>query len=382
MKVLTVCPQYHPVIGGYETLAHTLARSLRAAGVDCTVVTRRLRRSWPAAEVYDTVPVTRLPAVPRRGLDGPVWLMTLGAYLARRRGVFDVIHVHQLGWGLVAATLFSRATGTPVVVHPHSGSGAMVAKVRSSRNRGLLVRALHSADAAVALSDELAGQLVALGFPAGRIWPIANAVDVERFCPAERRSDALGRRVVAVGRLSPEKGHELLLKAWPQVLRAYPDAVLTIVGDGPARGRLEALRAELGLAPVVHLPGPRSAGIEAAYQENDLFVLPSYREGVSMALLEAMACGLPVVATELPSTAAVAAACPSVRLVPPGNVQALADALVGALGAGLAPPRPDVRAVVVERFALPAVIAQYMSLYSELTGRHHRRVAATAQAGG
>lgn len=376
MKVLTVCPQYHPIIGGYETLAHTMARSLRAAGVDCTVVTRRLRREWPATELYDTVRVTRLPAIPRRGLDGPVWLTTLTAFLLRHRHAIDVVHVHQLGWGIVAAALFGRLTGTPVVAHPHSGSGAMVAKVRASRKRGLLERSLAAADAAVALSDEMADQLVALGFPRARIRRIANAVDVERFRPAPRVPELGAPQVVAVGRLSPEKGQDVLLRAWPQVLRAHPGAALTLIGDGPERPRLEDLRCELKITSSVKMPGAVSEGIEQVYQQADLFVLPSHREGVSMALLEAMACGLPVVATDLPSTAAVVAGSPSARLVAPGDPKALAQMIAGALADGLAPPRADVRAAVVAQYALPAVTAQYVAMYRQLVERRTGRPAA------
>ena len=103
--------------------------------------------------------------------------------------------------------------------------------------------------------------------------------------------------LVAIGRLHPQKGFDLLLKAFARLKTKYPDWQIVILGEGPMRADLEALRAELQLTDRVHLPGLVTNVTEYLYQA-DLFVMPSRFEGFPMALCEAMACGLPVLAAD------------------------------------------------------------------------------------
>jgi glycosyltransferase involved in cell wall biosynthesis len=367
MSVVMVCPQYHPVIGGYESLAQNLARSLNGLGLHCGVVTRRLQPTWPTHERHQGVSIVRLPATRRRGLDGPLWYAGLLRYLLENRRRIEVVHVHQVGTALLAAATFSRLTDIPLVAHPHSGSGATVAQVSASRKAFLLRAALRSAQAVVALSDEMSDQMVALGVSRARIRRIGNAVDVARFRPREGGGGA--PTAISVGRLSPEKGGDVLLNAWAVVRRALPAARLIIVGDGPMRADLEALAGRLGLGPSVDFRGAVREGIEDCYREADLFVLPSHREGVSVALLEALASGLPVVATRLPSIEAVVARAEVADLVPPGDSAALGLALADALA------RPDpsraarARDLALREYDLPAVARSYAALYRSLTAR-------------
>jgi GalNAc-alpha-(1->4)-GalNAc-alpha-(1->3)-diNAcBac-PP-undecaprenol alpha-1,4-N-acetyl-D-galactosaminyltransferase len=102
---------------------------------------------------------------------------------------------------------------------------------------------------------------------------------------------------IAVGRLQPQKGFDLLIKAFSQLHHKYPDWQLTILGEGPMRGELEELRSELQLTDRVHLPG-QVQNVNAYLRQADIFVLSSRFEGFPMSLCEAMACGLPVLATD------------------------------------------------------------------------------------
>ena len=103
--------------------------------------------------------------------------------------------------------------------------------------------------------------------------------------------------LIAVGRLHPQKGFDLLLKAFARIQAKYPDWQMTILGEGPMRTELEALRAQLKLTNHVHFPGLVS-NVRDYLDQADLFVMPSRFEGFPMALCEAMACGLPVLAAD------------------------------------------------------------------------------------
>jgi phosphatidylinositol alpha-1,6-mannosyltransferase len=134
-------------------------------------------------------------------------------------------------------------------------------------------------------------------------------VDVERFVPSEADEDVratLGWRnrkvILTVGRLQKRKGHDMLIRALPEVRRAFPDVLYSIVGDGDEHDSLRQLVAELGLSEFVQFRGETSdEELIRCYQQCDLFVLPNRDvngdfEGFGMVLLEAQACGKPVVA--------------------------------------------------------------------------------------
>jgi glycosyltransferase involved in cell wall biosynthesis len=173
-----------------------------------------------------------------------------------------------------------------------------------------------------------------------------TAADAPRFAALNPRTDVIynasalqaevpatpdSMRVLAVGRHVAQKGFDLLLEAWPEVLRACPRARLRIVGDGPLRGQAQRLAAQLGIAGSIEWcdPTPR---IEQEYRNAAVFVLPSRYEGMPLALLEAQALGVPAVAFDCPTGPAEILADDTGVLVPALDTAALAHALVHVLG--------------------------------------------------
>ena len=149
---------------------------------------------------------------------------------------------------------------------------------------------------------------------------IPNGVPVPPT-PWQRRPDwRAAPRAAFVGRLAPEKGLDTLIDAWPAVRAAHPAARLILIGEGPERPALEARVAALGLAlgpgQAVELPGA-AADATAALRDADLFVLPSREEGMSIALLEAMALGIPLVASSIPGNRRLVGDFKHGRLAPP-----------------------------------------------------------------
>jgi glycosyltransferase involved in cell wall biosynthesis len=172
-----------------------------------------------------------------------------------------------------------------------------------------------------------------------------TAADAPRFAALNPRTDVIYNasamqaqapavpdtpRVLAVGRHVAQKGYDLLLQAWPEVLRACPQARLRIVGDGPLRGQSQLLAAQLGVADSIEWCDPTSR-IAQEYRDAAVFVLPSRYEGMPLALLEAQALGVPAVAFDCPTGPAEILADDTGVLVPAFDTAALAHALVRVL---------------------------------------------------
>lgn len=159
-----------------------------------------------------------------------------------------------------------------------------------------------------------------------RMRIIHCGIDPDRYDGGAR---APGRkRLLFVGRLAAVKGVLVLLNAFAQVRKSHPDAVLTLVGDGPERANIEAYCKELQLKDAVRFTGYLSqAEVAEALQDTDLFVLPSFAEGVPVVLMEAMASRLPVVATSIAGIPELVETGKTGLLVPPGDAEALAEAI-------------------------------------------------------
>jgi glycosyltransferase involved in cell wall biosynthesis len=224
---------------------------------------------------------------------------------------------------------------------------------------------LASAAAIVCVSPSLARDVVALaGADPLRVAVIPDTYDATRFVYAER-SPAAGRslRLVSVGRLVPVKGHDLLVRAFGSAVRAGLDASLEVVGDGPERARLEALVAEQGLAETVRFSGAlANEALVSALEQADAFVLPSRREGFGVALVEALATGLPALATRSGGPNDIIEPGDGL-LVPPDDEAALAYGLA-ALGQTLDTyDRPAIASRAVARFSPASVGRRLVAVY-------------------
>jgi glycosyltransferase involved in cell wall biosynthesis len=272
--------------------------------------------------------------------------------------------IHSFGfYGNILGVLAARLARVPAVI----ASQRELGDLRSPLQRWVHGVALRLAGHVVVNSEAVAERLKAARIaPAHRIVLIPNGVDLARFAPAPG-SGAFRSDRVTVGTLAmlrPEKAVGDLVRAAPAVRERCPAARFVIWGDGLGRPELERLVREVGLERVVELRGA-TAQPEAALRDLDIFVLPSISEACSNALLEAMALGLPVVATRVGGIPALVEDGKTGLLVPPGEPSSLARAIIRliedpGLAAALA---VRARERVQNEFGLDRMLARIDALY-------------------
>jgi sugar transferase (PEP-CTERM/EpsH1 system associated) len=342
--------------------------------------------AWRHAVLALTEVTTFAERVQRRDVE----FLALGKGLGHAYSLYPVIWrtirrlrpavVHSRNLAALEAQLPAWAAGVPLRVHGEHGRDVEDLDGRSRKHRW--VRRLYRPFVSryVALSRDLADYLVAgVGVPADRVVQIVNGVDSQRFRPAfGGRPPIPGCPFVgdelwlvgSVGRMQTVKNQTLLTRAFVRLLQIDPAlrtrARLVLVGDGPLRQECLAL---LRAADADHLgwvPGARE-DVPEVMRGLDCFVLPSLAEGVSNTILEAMATGLPVVATAVGGNPELVEAGRTGELVPAGEVEAMAQAMLKLARDPATAARYGraARAEVERRFSLQAMVAAYQGVYEQ-----------------
>ncbi len=380
-------PGERPAAGGPHAqrrlrICHVIYR-LGTGGLENGLV-NLINRMEPERFLHQVVCVDRATNFSRR-LDRPVEIVELHkrsgfessfywrAWRAFRRLRPDVVHTRNTA-GL-DCILPARLAGVRAVLHGEHGRTAEDPEGRNPRHN--LLRRLNAplVHGFTTVSSDLAGWLTGrVGIPAHKVRVLMNGVDTGRFYPGPVDRAALVPRlpveavvVGTVGRLDPVKDHAHLVEA---VAHLDASVHLVIVGEGPERSRIEGAVASAGIGDRVHLLGER-ADIPELLRAFDLFCLPSLAEGISNTLLEAMATGLPLVATRVGGNPELVADGASGLLVPPADPRALAAAL-GRLVADAALRRDmgeAARTRAVDHFSLDAMVARYTACYTSLVHR-------------
>src|SRR5262249_34717308 len=244
-----------------------------------------------------------------------------------RRWKIDVVHTHDERPNIYAA-LAARLAGVRRVVHTRHGQRPPL----TPRPMPPVRMASRLPDHLFCVSRDTARLSMEQGVPASRVRTIRNGIDLDRFSYAGPRTDG---PIVAVARLSPEKGIEGLLRAAALALRECPSLRFEIAGDGPCLSELTRLALQLGVSDRVRFLG-QVRDVPGLLARASIFVLPSESEGVALTLLEAMAKGLPVVATRVGGNCEVVVEGETGLLVPARDPNALASALLRLRDPGIA----------------------------------------------
>lgn len=370
LRVCYVLSHFYPRESGAERQAMAQGSELARRGHGVRVVTRAIP-GRPRDETVRGVTIHRWVEPTERG---PMFAISFVAgvvrALRRLRPEYDLVHTHQGLWESVSCGLARPwLRGAPTLIQPAS-SGYYGEAEEMARTKGfpLLRRLAMNNTAFAAISADIERQWLAMGVPTSRMIRMASGVDAEAYRPGPSAVEAglpPRPRVVFTGRLHPQKNLDLLLDIWPEVA-SKTGAALVLVGDGPERDRLAARAEELGILDRVHFTGPVHGPAEHL-RAADAFVLPSVAEGMSNSLLEAMATGLPCLASDIGGNTDLLGVAGAGLLVPDDRrawtealVRVLSDRdLAAALGAAA-------RGRVEEDFALPRVVCRYVALYRRL----------------
>ena len=350
-------------IGGLETVVLDLVRCRRrdvfSAHVVCLETGGVLEEKLSALGVpVEAIGTTG--SVPRRILKLARVLRSLKPH---------ILHTHNPSPHLHGA-LAARLAGVPVLVHTKHGRNFPNRRVRVATNR----LAAWLSDCVVAVSDDAARVAREVErIPVEKVRLVHNGVDTTRFRYRGPRPNRDAFRAVTVARLDPVKDQATLLQAVRLVVDKNPAFRLDIVGDGPSRAALEAQRTELGLDRHVRFCGYQS-DVEPYLAQADIFLLSSISEGIPLTLLEAMAVGLPGVATDVGGIREVIVPGVTGYLVPARSPEALAEAMLAIQADPLVIERMGQasRQRIEDEFGLAGVVAQYEAIYLECLGRRGR----------
>ena len=374
MSVAMVSASFHPHVGGAEKQALELAAQLRGRGVAVLVATRRLP-GLAAFEEVRSVPVYRLWRAGKGPLDAATFMLSLAWVLWKRRKEYRVIHVHLGGSPALAAAVMGRLLRKRVVVKLGGGAGIgeLAVSARSMMGTWKLLLLARLKPTFVAVTGDVAEE--ARRYLGMEAEVVPNGVDAEAYKPASNEERAALRErhgwparalvFIYVGRFSPEKRLPQFVETWAQAAHATArECLFVLVGAGPEREKIEAAAAAARVSAKVRFVAPTTE-VAALYAAADVFVLPSISEGLSNALLEAMACGLASLASRVGGTPEAVQDGVSGLLFAPLDEAALSSqlrrlfetpGLTVSLGAAA-------RRTAAEHFSLKATAQRYESLY-------------------
>jgi len=350
-RVCVVSPLFHPHLGGVGRQAVALTERLHAAGVRLFVLCRRIP-GLPHWEPAPGIEVRQLSTFRSRKHDleektlrnlliSLSFSLNLLLALFRHRDEYDLVHFHGASLPLIFNVIPLKLMRKKILAKV---AGAKM-KIEAGSFRGaylflgnIFIRILRKVDAFVAISSEIRDDLVKDGFDPTVIHCIPNFIMRDQFHPLPERGardrlkkslgiDAASKVLTFSGRLVQRKRVDVLLRAAAEVLKLRRDVVLIILGHGELKAELENMAGSLGIQERISFRN-FVPNVFDYLHITDIFVFPSEKEGLPNALLEAMACGLPVIASRIGGVVDIVRDRENGLLVTPGDQQELGKAIL------------------------------------------------------
>ena len=398
-RVCILLESYFPVVGGMETAAIHLSDCLSRANIPVFFITRRTSPDLAKRETVNGLTVYRVPPSTKSSRARWFVVFTCLPLLFRKRREYDVIFVPGYRALGISAVIMGKLLGKKSILKAENQgemSGVFFAgglkdlKLKpSSRMFRLFMavrnRILASADAFISLSAEMTQEFLTAGVSPDRIHLIPQPVDAERFHPStadekERLREKLGLPgsdliVIFTGRLVTYKGLMVLTAAWEKICASRRDVRLLVVGAGGVdlyncEAELKEYVRSHHLADRVVFTGA-VRNVDEYLKASDIYAFPTENEGFPLAVLEAMACGLPVVSTPVGGIKDILVDGQNGLVVKPRNEQELREAIDRLLSDGVLRQRLGEagRHTAVKNYTREIISDQYLALFNQLTQR-------------
>jgi len=335
MKILMLSDYFPPHVGGgVEKVVYELSRRLVGRGIEVIVVTLNTDGA-EGFEVLDGIKVYRCMTLNLTAELGAQLSLSPSAPLrfleVCRKEEPDIVHANnRFFFTTLCAAALKGLVHRPLITTFHLGPIFFERRLLNTAIRAYEGTAckliVGLSDMIIAVSKAVKAQAVLLGAEPSDVAVIPNGVDSSEFKPGGTRDPKGPKRIACVGRLIHNKGVQFLVEAAPLVLASHPDVEFVIVGEGPMREHLVRMTEKLGVKHAFRFVG-KVPSVADVLRECHLFVRPSLTEGMPLTVLEAMACGLPVVASSISGTPEVVLDGETGMLVEAGNVGQLADAI-------------------------------------------------------
>lgn len=376
-RVAMLVARFYPVLGGTEKQALLLAKQLQQEGTGVCIITARLK-DQKAFELVKNVQTYRTFSYFPGSVGSLFFMFSALLLLFKKRNEYDIIHVHLASSPALTAVIAGCLLHKPVIVK--LGGGKVIGDIDSSSRtwfgRLKLYILKKGVDRFIATTREIEKQLEASGLEQVKIVTIPNGVNINEYAPADAAGKTRWREenksagqifLVYAGRLEPEKNLSAFITAFSQAVKSCQALHFLIIGSGSEEALLKQLTARLALEQKVtflgHVKEPALILPLA-----DVFVLPSVSEGMPNALLEAMSCGLAVLASAVGGIKDLIQPGYTGLLFAPQDVSQMREviiriagdqALVGRLG-------KNARLMIEQNHALAKITNQYQQLYREL----------------
>lgn len=371
LKVVFLINQFHPIIGGAEKQAGMLARQLRSKGLDVKVVTGKWNRKTAKNEILNGIPVHRcfIPWITINGVKkgGSFFSMfSFFFYLFKNRGKYDFIQCFQVLNEAFVALLIQRLLKKVVIARNGSSGITCDSKMIENYIGGRFKKKfiIKNLKYLIGISRDSANGFIDKGLDRSKVYYIPNGVDLPVL---KKESYASNNKIIYIGRLSYEKGVDILIDAMGIVSSKYPNVKVDIIGDGPEADKYKALIKRSGIGRNINLLGEKH-NLKSFYLNSDIFVLPSRTEGMSNVLLEAMSYGLPCIATAVGGNKEIIVNGENGFLVKPEMQDGLAESVIELIKDQNLRERigKNARQTIEEKYSIDMIADRYLEFYKRL----------------
>lgn len=376
MKICMVVPDFDRV-GGYEKQGFSLSKDLKKRGEDVFILSNKKRAEQPFIEVREEVPIYRISAFP--SLLGSHYLGILNSlilFFTYHQKNIQVIHAHALTHFAVLSIFVGKILGKKGLIKIATEEDISKLMNSTSLVHKLLIPFSRFTNYYIAISENIKKEIISMGVNEKKIYSGFNGVDTALYQPINSNKRNKVKKMLSipdkeivtfVGRLASRKGVDILIRAWKKVIRRFPDAYLLIVGSGEEKMKLKKLATELDLINNIRFVGEVDNVVDYLHV-TDIFSFPSRLEGAPNAVLEALACGLPVVATKIGGLVDIIYDNVNGILVPPERSDLLAQNICELLKNKNYRKKLGTKAreSALSRFSFEVVSKEYLKCYRKL----------------